>query len=133
MALEDYTPRRTDIQVGDGGRIDDVNVVHDAMNDVQQRIVFGELSQTALAELIRDVIGAALVEGQGIDIAVDDTLNLITIAAVASPTAAIVPVYWTGSSWPSRTATNHMWFGGVLASPPPNIAVNEVWVKQVGV
>ena len=41
-------------------------------------------SRTELAELIRDTIGTALVDGTGIDVIVDDVANTITIAATGT-------------------------------------------------
>ena len=46
------------------------------------------IDTTAEAERIRDVIGAALVQGSGVTITVDDAGDTITIAATASPTVA---------------------------------------------
>lgn len=135
MALEDFTTRRTDLVSGDSGRVDDTNMVHDALNEIVPLLLTdGRLSTAQLQELIRDTVAAALVEGTNVTITPDDDANSLTIASTAGgggSTDALVPLKWTGSEWPARTDTNHQWQGGVLATPPPNIATDELWVKDV--
>ena len=59
------------------------------------------LARADLAELIRDTIGTALVDGTGIDVVVDDGANTITISSTATS-----PVSDTAyaSSWDGETA-----------------------------
>jgi len=136
MAIDDYTTRRTNLVAGNSGRIDDINMVHDALNEiVAEHQAGGRLTDTLLQEFIRDTVAAALVEGTDVTITVDDNANSITIASTGGgggSTAALVPLKWTGSAWPARTDTNHLWLGGVLVTPPPNATTDELWVKTAG-
>ena len=59
------------------------------------------LARADLAELIRDTIGTALVDGTGIDVVVDDVANTITINATGSGSPGIS----LGLSFGTRNST----------------------------
>lgn len=53
-------------------------------------VLDGRLEASALAETVRDAIGAALVAGTNVTVTVDDALNTITIAATGVPTTRTI-------------------------------------------
>jgi len=89
------------------------------------------LALSAAAELIRDTIGTTLVEGAGIDIAVDDTANTITITATSVTTGG--RLNYTGSAWPTRPVTSdpQIWVSTKhAAAPQPAMELGDMWIRH---
>lgn len=91
-----------------------------------------KVDSSTIAELIRDTIAAALVEGAGIDITVNDAGNTITIAAssVATP---INEVEYNGTSWTSRPAISGVvkWLSTKDEdAPQPAMLAGDIWIQH---
>lgn len=96
---------------------------------------------TGLAEFIRDTVAAALVEGTGIDITVNDAADTITVAATGgggggdAPLTLLHAILWDGDSWPTRPADGRpvSWRGGdAPADAPPEWAEGDDWLPTTG-
>lgn len=83
--------------------------------------ITGALQTSAAPELIRDTIAAALVEGAGIDITVNDVGDTITIAATGGGGTSGAPIAYVATVDASPTSTTTTSTTGVVLDPDATV------------